>query len=394
MKKVYQFIWGLFLTLSLGSCENYFGEKTDLDFIERPDFQAREVAYVPIQPILNGFVYPTDILAGFDELIYVVDHGTEEIIAFDQALVEQGRFRVQGVKKVTQDRSLDLLAIGTTDTTDALGQPYTLQCIYRINLKNGNNFGIQNAEITNKVIHPFYFRNNISSNDPNVEFNDIAILATNEYYVTRNGNSSNIVGPDQAVLLFNHKDVWITPVSISSGGATFNNYFRRPFSITSRVQPPQITAQNDRSFWVTSVDEDAVLKVNGIQVQEDENGIIYTPIQTTVGDLTQADDFLQRPFRFKRPEGITITGDGTNFIFIVDAETDSLYQFTSNGLEGIIPPPGSAETKYIKASFGGTGTGANQFNEPKAVAYLNQIVYVADAGNGRILRFRLTLDFD
>jgi hypothetical protein len=29
-----------------------------------------------------------------------------------------------------------------------------------------------------------------------------------------------------------------------------------------------------------------------------------------------------------------------------------------------------------------------------AVAYFNEILYVADAGNGRILRFKLTTDFD
>lgn len=384
----------LIFSISLSSCEKYFGNKTDLEFIEKPVFQARDVAYVPIQPILDGFVYPTDVLAGFDELIYIVDNGTEEIIALDQALTEQGRFSVPGVKKLAQDRSLELLAIGTTDTVDGLGQPYTLQCIYRINMQSGSSYGIRNAKITNKVIHPFYFRNTISSNDPTVEFNDIAILATNEYYVTRNGNSSNIVGPDQAVLLFSPQDVWITPVSITSGGATYNDFFKRPFAISSRVQPPQISVVNDRTFLVTSIDENAVLKINGIQVQEDENGIVYVPQESIVGDYTQADDFLQRPFRFKKPEGLTITGDGTNFIFIVDAETDSLHQFTSNGLEGIKPPPGSAETKYIKASFGGTGSAANQFNEPKAVAYLNKIVYVADAGNGRVLRFKLTLDFD
>lgn len=392
---------GLFGLLLVG-CEKYFGDKTDLSFIEKPEFQAREVAYVPIQPILNGFVYPTDILAGFDELIYVVDNGTEEIIAFDQALTEIGRFSVPGVKKIVQDRGLDLLALGTHDTTivtDSTVVPpitnsYTLNCIYRIRMTNSNTLGLNNARVVSKIIHPFYFRNVVSSNDPNVEFNDIAVLATNEFYVTRNGESSNILGPDQAVLLFNQKGDRFTPVIITSGGAAYNDYFKRPFAITTRVQPPQIGVANDRTFYVTSVDQNAVLKINGINVVETDFGITYQPEQTIVGDYSQATDFMQRPFRFKRPEGLTYTGDGTNFVFMVDAETDSLYQFTSNGLEGIIPPPGSTETVYIKSSFGGTGTAANQFNEPKGVAYLNEILYVADAGNGRILRFKLTLDFD
>ncbi|MFT4754705.1 MAG: hypothetical protein ACI85Q_002265, partial [Salibacteraceae bacterium] len=34
------------------------------------------------------------------------------------------------------------------------------------------------------------------------------------------------------------------------------------------------------------------------------------------------------------------------------------------------------------------------FKNPRAVAYLNEILYVADSGNGRVLRFKLTSDFD
>ena len=381
------------LILGLSSCENYFGEKTDLNFIDQPDYQARSVSYVPIQPILNGFVYPTDVLAGFDELIYVVDQGTEEIISLDQSLNELARFKVQGVTKIIQNRGLEILALGTADTTDALGQITTLACIYRISLNNGT-YSLNEAKITNKIIHPFYFRNTVKSSDVDVIFNDIAILANDDFYVTRNGLGSDIIAPDQSILLFSHNDKEFTPVFISSGGILYRDFFKIPFGITSLAQPPQISANTSRSFISTSLDEDAVLKINYITYTESDFGASYGPEQTVVNDNSQAEDFLQRPFRFKEPKGITISGDGTNFVFVVDAETDSLYQFTLTGLEGIKPPPGSVETKYIKASFGGSGNSAVQFNEPQAVAYLNQIVYVADAGNGRILRFKLTLDFD
>jgi DNA-binding beta-propeller fold protein YncE len=79
---------------------------------------------------------------------------------------------------------------------------------------------------------------------------------------------------------------------------------------------------------------------------------------------------------------------------VVDSETDSLYQFSLNGFEGIRPPAAAGIDRYVKASFGGTGVGLMQFNDPVGVAYYNQIVYVADAGNGRIMRYKLTLDFD
>jgi len=88
-----------------------------------------------------------------------------------------------------------------------------------------------------------------------------------------------------------------------------------------------------------------------------------------------------------------VTGDGTNFIFVLDQQKDSLYQFTVTGLEGVKPPVGSATSKYQMASFGGRGDGLTQFNAPSSVAYKNRILWVCDTGNGRILRFKLTTDF-
>ena len=91
MKKYTQFslIAGLFL---LVGCEGFFGKKTSTDFIEIPEYLAREVAYVPVEPALNRFQSPVDIIAGYDELIYVVDDATEEIISLDESGRELGTY--------------------------------------------------------------------------------------------------------------------------------------------------------------------------------------------------------------------------------------------------------------------------------------------------------------
>ena len=95
--------------LFLTGCEGYFGTRTDLDFIDIPDYTIREIAYVPIQPEWKGFVRPVDLCVGFDELLYVVDEATEEIICLDEAGRELGRLTVPGVHAVRQDRRFDLL---------------------------------------------------------------------------------------------------------------------------------------------------------------------------------------------------------------------------------------------------------------------------------------------
>ena len=45
------------------SCENYFGKRTDLDFIEIPTYDVREISYVPIAPNINDAQSPVDVHA-------------------------------------------------------------------------------------------------------------------------------------------------------------------------------------------------------------------------------------------------------------------------------------------------------------------------------------------
>jgi len=386
----------LFTILVFSSCEKYFGDKTDVSFIEEPEYQNRTIAYVPIQPVLDKFVKPVDVIAGFDQLIYVADAGAQEIVSMDASGKELGRFSIPGLKTVVQDRRLDLLAIGTSDTIIQNVQ-YSLSAIYRINLK-GLTYGLKGASITKKIVHPFYLpATGFSAGQAEATLNSIAVMHDNSYYVTRSGPRNTLSqtgGPDDAVLVFNAQDNFVTPVSVSTTVGLFSDYFKKPVGITTLVQPPQsfgITTRRD--FIFSSVSESNALKVQYISFFETENGSSYEVKQLTEGDYSQADGFLYTPYKFNSPVDVTYTGDGTNYIFVVDSQKDSLYQFTNTGLEGIKPPAASVSKKNVKASFGGRGTQLTQFNNPMGVAYINKIVYVADAGNHRVLRFKLTTDF-
>ncbi|NNJ56512.1 MAG: hypothetical protein HKP14_10280 [Bacteroidia bacterium] len=386
----------LALLFLLVSCEGFLGKKTNTDFIEAPEYLPREVAYVPVQPALNQFVNPVDIIAGFDELIYVVDDATEEIVSLDESGRELSRLNVKGVKSIAQNRKLDLLAIGKIDQTVA-GQDFELTCIYKIDLHGaGNTFGLQYARITDTIIHPFYFKSTFSSSDAQVEFNKIAVLEDNRFYVTRTGvdnNAQKFGGPDDAVLLFSADGDYITPVSVSTPNGLFRDFFKKPIGISSFVQPPQVSAGGPDHFVYTSIDQNTSIKVQVIDFIETDFGSSFEPRILLESDNTLADGNLATPDKFEKPVATLLTGDGTNFIFVIDQEKDSLYQFTVTGLEGVKPPAGAASSKYQIASFGGTGEGLTQFNNPTAIAYKNRIVWVCDAGNKRILRFKLTIDF-
>ena len=408
MKRTHLLV-GLLFALTLTACEKYFGDKTDLSFIEVPDYSAtREIAYVPISPAISGFERPVDICVGFDELFYVVDEAAQRVYCMDETGNILGSILVPGARAVVQDRKFDLLVIGTTDSTFVQGTTQverTLTTIYRIRMIGGNGYNISNAQIINKVIHPFYVRSTVNSNDEasNARFNRIGIIGhnsapdlNNNYYVTRTGiGSMGVLGPYDAILYFNNQDEFISTVSVNTPTeGVRNDFFQNPFGITTMAQPPQLNATQGRQFYYTSVDQNVIVKIGQIEYFESETDSYFQAVQFDNQDTSKADGFINETNKFKAPTGITIAGDASQYLFVTDTLTDSLYQFTLNGLEGILPPAATGITKYQSASFGGLGDGLTQFNDPLAVAYFNEIVYVADAGNGRILRFKLTTDFD
>ena len=378
----------------LSQCESYTGKKTGTGFLDTPTSQLEKVAYVPLQPAFQGLSYPTDVTAGFDELIYVADSGAEAIKSYDVAGNQLGTLEIPGVHAIAQTRSLQLLALGTTDTT-IQGTSYTLSTIYKIDLIDGSALGLENAEIVKKIVHPFYSQaRSFNSGDTMIRLRDVGILADNKFYVTRTGPGISALSEDNAVLLFNADGTLQTPICISTSTGRFCDYFKKPAAITTRVKPPQrATPNTSGDFIFTSLAPGRALQAQYIRRVATANGVSYELRQLS-RDTSQADGFLYKPNRFTNPSGITIAGDETNYIFITDRAKDSVYQFTSNGLEGVTPPPGASTNRNIKVSFGGTGTGPRNFREPTAVAYFQKRLYVADGANGVIKRFRLTTDFN
>jgi hypothetical protein len=381
----------------MSGCKGFFGEKTDLSFIEIPDANTEIVSFIPIQPPMSGFLDLTDVSPGFDELIYAVDAGRSEVVVFDQAGRNLGSIKVPGAQTVVQDRKLELLVTGTFDTT-INGTLYRLAAIYRVSQTNGSQFGVSSARIINRLVHPFYFRTAVVSTDTMVRFKKAAILSDNSYYVVRTGNSNNpaqIGGPEDNVLKFSASDVFVTPASVQTIAGLYQDYFRKPISIVSRMQPPQSpSVSNSGDFIVGMADPNLSFRLQYIRFYTGTDGSgfeVNTDFLLT--DPLKGDGFVGQPGRFLRPEGLAFAGDGSNMIFVADSQKDSVFQFMLNGTEGVPPPPGATGTRNIPVSFGGTGTGPMQFRNPRAVAWLNRTLYVADAGNGRISRFKLSTDF-
>ena len=400
---------GLLLMAMSGCKETIFGEKApniDAQFPIVPPTDTRSIEFIQAVPVWTGFNYPEDVMVGYDNLVYVADTYNDRVVQLDINGTVLGSISIPRPVAIAQDRKLDLLIAGRRDTTVG-GQTIQLACIYRVNLYAVNHY-ISDAVAQPVVVHPNYILGRtLRVSDSTQYFTGIATLSDNTYYVTRTGPSNGDItapgGPDNNIILFGSNDKMITPLTsylaaTGTGKASANHLT----GITTYAVPPQRANVDTRRGFITCLKGENSFKVQGMRYSSGREDIPYLPdpnldfSDTTVGrsflyDSDPTDGIIQSGF--VDPEDVTYTAD-RGYILVVDAGTDSLYQFTSNGVEGILPPTYSNERKNIIVSFGGHGNGVKQFNHPMGVAYYqpDKIVLVADAGNNRIVRFALSTD--
>lgn len=259
------------------------------------------------------------------------------------------------------------------------------------------------------MIYPYFLGDNQRLNNPaavqKVNLNQLGFISGNRYYVTCSSVDATPGGANfenNTVLMCNlpskeeNVEAWTQLQITGSDGPTFT-YFRQPTAITTLVQPPQnyklpdgtsedfIVGLNDKKF-------DLPTRVTWISVTPSSDGPPTYAFKNLVPPSDAVNNFLYATYKFKSPKAITWIGDGRKQLLVLDR--DSVFLFNNQGVEGAKPARGSTSTALIPVSFGGTGTAINQFSDARSVAYNNQTIFVVDKGNKRILRFKLTTDFD
>ena len=412
----------LLLTPFLQSCDTIFGSKEDpttqeiIDAGRIDPTQESEDGYAPVLPVWENFDAPTDVLIGFDTFVYVTDR--QGLHLLDRAdLGERRTIELRGAEAVTQDRELRLFVAARDSIIipELSNSKWDLPVVFVI-----EQFHSGNPVITDTLIFPFddfslstrasqlsRLNRTRPTNYENVRITSVATLADNSLYVGRTGplnDPTAIAAPDNIVLEFNRNSQTgayqnvrqirslspVTPGLASSIGVS---------GLTTLVAPPQRDSfTDDRSFILTQATQELEIpfRVLWIKAELTTDGMVYMANRDLLNrDTTQASSFLYDPYKFESPEDVAFAGDATRYLFVVDSGTHRLYQFQANGQEGVTPPVGAADrSKKLNVSFGGLGRGPKQFDSPQGVAYFDRIVYVADTGNNRILRFKLTSDFE
>lgn len=334
-----------FLLLSCG------GEKFPLPQQEEGNGGTSAVSdtvYLQIRPVWEpatgyDFNQPRDVLLGREPLVYVADTGNDRIVMLDLAGNILGQSQpVENPVAITQDSKLNLLIV--TDSNK----------IFRINLVAVKH-NIDQAPVElmfEEVDNPDRRYTGISA-----VLSSIQGRASISYYVTATGNDKR----DNQVLVFPEDFDIRVPDAV--------NLEPNGLGILSAASPSSITTLRDfnTDFIFTMVGENN-FKVQWITGGEFGFAARLNPAQGNF-DLFQ-------PGKFSVPEDVTVDPEGN--IYVVDADRDYLFKFSALGEE--------------QQSFGGSGSGEKQFSHPSGIAFFDKTVYVADTGNNRLVRFKLSTD--
>jgi NHL repeat len=307
-----------------------------------------DTTYLQLRPVWGAETgynlnQPQDILLGREPLVYIADTGNDRILMLDLAgnLLGQSQF-INHPVALTQDSKLNLLIV--TDSNK----------IYRINLVAVHH-QIANApveQVFNEVDNPDRRYTGISA-----VLTTLQNRATIGYYVAATGDDRR----DNQVLIFPEDFNVRVPAAV--------NLEPNGLGILSASSPSGITSLRDFSadFIFCMVGENS-FKVQWITPGEFGFTVRLNPAQ---GNFD-----IFKPGKFSQPQDVTVDTEGN--IYVVDAGLDYLFKFSAAGEE--------------QQSFGGTGSGEKQFKQPSGVGFFDRTLYVADTGNNRIVRFKLSTD--
>ena len=339
-----------------------------------------DVEYVLINPPLDAahgydFNQPSDVYIGVDNFLYVADTGNDRIVMLDAGGQLQGVSQyIPHPEAITQNDSLQLLIVNKTNV------------IYRIDLVSvGHQIG---AAPVDTVFQ--------QASEPNRQFTGITVHNGFEYYVTviDIADSSSNFKAFSFIYDFNANHTLKGPLPLHVNGTGLFSAILPTgivslreqwldISLTREKTPAFIFSQTGRTSLLTNN-----FKVQFITTTIIEGDEVLTP---NIG-LLNTD--IYDPNKFYNPEDVAI--DRSGFIFVVDAgrspgdpdysqSPPAFYRFSSNS------------GKQVQAYIGdGSNPDRITFDNPKGIAILpfeeEQILYIADTGNNRVLLFKLSTD--
>jgi hypothetical protein len=320
-----------------------------------------DTVYIQIKPAWTGFNKPQAIIVGREPFIYVADTYNDRVVMLNLNGDFLGSRSIKHPVSIAQDYKLNLIVCGEFDTTYN-GQTQTFGAVFKLDMVAATHH-IDEAPMTRLLPH-----RSSDLKNADIRYTGVAIFYNNTFYIARTGpNNSSFVDPDNSILYF-------SPKNLLGGGEGDTLIGRVPnidpisSGLVSANQISSLVSFNQKNIdFIETLTGNSSLKVQWLTY-------VVTPQSADYeAKLTPSNGGeMMSPNKFGTPEGACI--DDANDIFVADAQKDSVFKFNALGDE--------------LQSFGGSDV----FNSPYDVAYYNQILYVLDSGNNRILRFILSTD--
>jgi len=333
-----------------------------------------DTAYVQVNPTwtsADGMALnnPYDVCIGYDQFVYVCDTKNNRVVK----LAEDGTFiesdSVVNPVAITQDRGLDLLVVagdffttrpdtifaGTDSMRIGLDSTVYGNAIYR-----KRHFGNEGFQVVWRADSPYYSRYFPQLGRDvwyEAEFWGIAASTeTNKEYFL----ADFAVG---RIMKFNSQDKPVPPELVSEGVAYGKT------SYPSDVYFYTIAGRNYLAFAQGYGNF-------GAQIVSPING---TPL------FTAGEAGLPPLVRFSARGFKQVVVDEQSNFYVLLAATD-----TDLGARHLLYKYDRTGEKLLE--FGTEGSGERQFRGPRGLAYKNGILYIADTGNNRIVRYQLATD--
>jgi hypothetical protein len=319
-----------------------------------------DTVYIQITPPWEGFNNPQAIYIGKEPFLYIADTDNDRIIMMNLDGRVLGTRYVRKPIAITQDYKLNLIVCAETEFLNTSnGSTSILGAVFKYDLV-ASNHNIETAPETRVLPR--------SADFPNRRYTAVTAFYDNSFYVARTGpNNSSIYDPDNSILIFHPKELYRNGKGDSLIGRVPNiNPLGSGLISANRIT--SLTAFNKRNT-------DMIVTLGG----ENSFKAQWFNYQITPIDEKYVSKFLPSdgvafavPDRFGNPKGSCIDEAGN--MFIADAQKDSIYKFNPFGDE-------------IHSFGGGTA-----LKSPYGVAVFDRVLYVADTGNNRILRYILSTD--
>jgi len=375
-----------------GGCE----QKFDTSVLPNPGAPKPlgDTNYVEILPPFPGFEEPEQVMVGRDQLLYITDPGSNELVMMDAGGRILYRRHFLHPHAIAQNSKLDLYLSAETIAPNGVD---TLGAIFRIYLVRFDttyisrydttiNTGTGDTTITPVVrdTSTFYYHDLVNAPArvvwqdparPNRRYTGIGMFPEDDYLVTRAGpDNSSVYDPDCRIMYFSRTDVFITPLTDLATRPSGGNGITDIRNLTG-----VLTFPSSRDFIVIQNHEGIAYGAIWMIYSSTNDFQGWVPRFDPSNPDQRGIDFIV-PGRFVNPTGIAYDKRRRE-IFIVDNQLDSVTKFDRNGF-------------FRTESFGKVKARIPEFRDltsPSGVAFSSDCtLYLADTGNKVIRRFRIS----